>query len=96
MLYFFNAALYNLFLIHRKINNNKKTYKNFLLTVAIALIEQHESQYLGIEEAGPSNAIERTKRATRYDPPARLSQDIKTQISTNSYGWKKKISSQKM
>ena len=72
VLYFFNAALYNLFLIHRKINNNKKTYKNFLLTVAIALIEQHESQYLGIEEAGPSNAIERTNRATRYDQQGSL------------------------
>jgi hypothetical protein len=63
VLYFLILLLLNLFLVHRKINNNKMTYKKFLLTVAIALIEQHEIQYLGTEEAEPSNAIERTVAA---------------------------------
>lgn len=58
-LYFFNAALFISFIVQRKINNKETTYKKFLVPVAIALIGEHTIQYLGNEEAEPTNAIER-------------------------------------
>lgn len=50
VLCFFNVALFNSFLVQRKINDNKMTYTKFLLVVAVALIEGHEVQCLGAKE----------------------------------------------
>ncbi|CAK9801059.1 PiggyBac transposable element-derived protein 4 [Anthophora plagiata] len=80
VLYFFNAALFNSFLVYRKTSHNRTTYKKFLLEVAIALVETKEEediQNIDTEQAGPSNVVQPTRRAPRHDPPGCLSQDFK-------------------
>ncbi|KAK2579429.1 hypothetical protein KPH14_002641 [Odynerus spinipes] len=69
-------------LLHLWQAKKKPTSKNHFnhslsRNVARALIETHEMQHSSTEEAEPSNAIERTRRAPRYDPPERISQDFK-------------------
>ena len=68
------AEIHNAFLVQKKLNNNKTTYKKFLLSIAIALLEGHEIQDLGTEEAELSITIEKTRAASRL---TRLLQDFK-------------------
>lgn len=84
VLYFFNAALFNSFLIHEKIVYNRTTYKKFLLKVAIELVrteeekeEEEETRNIDPTQARSSNKVRPTRRTPRQDPPERLSQDMR-------------------
>jgi len=81
VLYLINCALFNAYQIYIKNSENPIRFKKFLLNLTLAWIDGNE------EDQESRSAAEYNKRSPRYDPPDRLTADMRkhsiTRISGN-------------
>lgn len=90
-MYLLNCALFNSFRVHNLYNNTSMGYKKFLLEVSRKLItDDVPAESIDDEQPGTSTAVQRA-RAPNFDPPGRLSFDMKKHkiVKIESKGKKK-------
>lgn len=80
-MYLLNCALFNSYRVYNILNPTKKMrYKKFLHAIArMWITDEIEEVEDNREEPGPSG-LQRTRRTSKFDPPTRLSQNMKKHI----------------
>jgi len=76
-MYLINCALFNSFVIFNSVHQPKMKYKKFLHEVALHWITDRIPSDDELDNPDPGQSTQPTKRTPKFDPPGRLSKDMK-------------------